>query len=124
MSKPILVTLPFPHGTLSPNNRSHWRIKTRERSIQRNQAMYECLESMRVVRHQPADGATAKVALTFCPPDKRRRDADNVLASLKGALDGISDALGIDDSKFAISFEWGPVRNGGQVLVRIEVVNP
>jgi Holliday junction resolvase RusA-like endonuclease len=32
--------------------------------------------------------------------DRRRRDADNLLGSMKAAFDGIADALGFDDSGF------------------------
>jgi crossover junction endodeoxyribonuclease RusA len=43
------------------------------------------------------------VTITFFPPDKRRRDLDNMLASLKSGLDGVSDVVGIDDSKWTIT---------------------
>ena len=40
------------------------------------------------------------VRVTFHPPDMRARDLDNMFASIKGGLDGLADALGIDDSWF------------------------
>jgi crossover junction endodeoxyribonuclease RusA len=43
---------------------------------------------------------SAHLQLTISPPDKRHRDTDNVIASLKSALDGIADATGIDDSRW------------------------
>jgi Holliday junction resolvase RusA-like endonuclease len=33
-------------------------------------------------------------------PDKRKRDADNCLAAAKGALDGLADAMFINDELF------------------------
>jgi len=33
-------------------------------------------------------------------PDKRKRDADNCLAAAKGALDGLADALFVNDQLF------------------------
>lgn len=61
-----------------------------------------------------------KLAIEFLPPDRRRRDADNLLASCKGLLDGIADALAIDDSKFSITFALNsePIKFGG---VRITI---
>lgn len=42
---------------------------------------------------------TANVQITVTPPDRRRRDKDNLLASLKAAFDGAQDAgLIADDS--------------------------
>ena len=44
---------------------------------------------------------------------ERRRDRDNAMASLKAALDGIAEALGVDDSRFIV----GPVRFSTGVAV-------
>lgn len=38
--------------------------------------------------------------LTFFAPDKRKRDLDNLLAAMKPSLDGMAQALGVDDSLF------------------------
>lgn len=43
--------------------------------------------------------------LLFVPPDRRRRDDDNLIASFKPYRDGISDALGIDDAHFRTTAE-------------------
>lgn len=34
------------------------------------------------------------------PPDRRRRDVDNMLAALKHGLDGVAQAMRCDDSRF------------------------
>lgn len=48
------------------------------------------------------------VTLLFTPPDNRRRDLDNCLAACKAMLDGISDAIGVDDRYFhPITIDWG-----------------
>jgi hypothetical protein len=38
--------------------------------------------------------------LYFFYPDRRRRDDDNYVARMKSGLDGISDAIGQDDSEW------------------------
>ena len=43
---------------------------------------------------------TYALNITFIMPDKRRRDRDNLLASSKCTLDGIAQALGVDDNNF------------------------
>jgi crossover junction endodeoxyribonuclease RusA len=61
------------------------------------------------------------VHLHFVPPDRRRRDLDNLIASMKAGLDGLADALGVDDSRWKLSAE-APAA-GGEVggFVRVEV---
>lgn len=57
------------------------------------------------------------IAVTFRPPDKRRRDKDNMIASFKSGQDGIADALGVDDSTLPVSHETGTPVRGGRVDV-------
>lgn len=61
----------------------------------------------------------AELNITFNPPDRRRRDLDNMLAACKAYLDGISDALGVDDSNFKLTIQKGEVVKGGQVVVEV-----
>lgn len=63
---------------------------------------------------------TVPITITFNPPDKRKRDLDGGLSSLKQSLDGIATALTIDDSRFSpITLKRGEVRKGGEVVVEI-----
>jgi Holliday junction resolvase RusA-like endonuclease len=60
------------------------------------------------------------LVITFIQPDRLHRDRDNLLAACKPALDGVADALEINDSQFdlvTIRREYG-AKPGG---VRIEV---
>ena len=60
-----------------------------------------------------------ELQLMFFPPDKRKRDLDNMLARMKSGLDGFFDALEIDDARVrAYSWlGWGEVLLGGSVSV-------
>jgi len=40
------------------------------------------------------------LSLEFLPPNRSRRDDDNLLAAFKAGRDGLADAMGIDDSLF------------------------
>ena len=57
--------------------------------------------------------------ITFHPPDKRRRDRDNMIAAFKAGQDGLSDSLGVDDSQFVTSYAVGDVIKGGSVVVEV-----
>jgi hypothetical protein len=66
---------------------------------------------------------TARLAFEFHPPIRPGRPADcaNVAAALKAAIDGLADALGLDDARIAIRFPETlaePVR-GGAVMVEV-----
>lgn len=114
----IAVTLPWPDRALSPNSREHWARKAKAVKQARITAGWCAREAG--IRHGDFDIPNAlKVTVAFAAPSKRRVDADNLLASLKAALDGISDAIGVDDSKFEIAIRREPPVKGG--LVRIEL---
>jgi crossover junction endodeoxyribonuclease RusA len=54
------------------------------------------------------------LAITFHAPDKRRRDMDNAIAAMKPQLDGLADAMRVDDNRFRLSFAWeSPASTGG-----------
>lgn len=112
------VTLPWPSSDLSPNARVHWRRKHAFAQKARNDARLLCLaEGIRGLGWDHAH-----VSVTFHAPDNRRRDSDNLLSSLKSALDGIADATGIDDSRWSIQIERGEVIPGGSVVVRLSPI--
>lgn len=60
------------------------------------------------------------VKVIFYPPNKRRRDMDNMLASIKAALDAVSEAWGVDDSRFRLTLEVACVVKGGSVLLEVQ----
>ncbi len=66
-------------------------------------------------------GRKANVTITFHPPDSRRRDMDNMLASAKVGLDAVSEAVGIDDSKWVLTLVRGEVRpKQGAIIMELE----
>jgi Holliday junction resolvase RusA-like endonuclease len=107
-------TLPWPDKALSPNARGHWRKSHKAKQAAKNQAAWTARAAG--VTAWTAEGRIP-VAITFRPPDNRRRDMDNAIASMKAALDGIATALDADDNRFALSFAWGEARKPGEVLV-------
>ncbi|AZB63881.1 endodeoxyribonuclease RusA [Cereibacter sphaeroides] len=59
----------------------------------------------------------AELRFTFRPPDRKGRDKDNMIASIKAGIDGLADALGVDDRRFEMDFEIGePVKNGAVIV--------
>lgn len=109
--------LPWPDKRLSPNARVHWSTLAKAKKAAKREAYYAALEAG--VRDIKADSLL--VRFSFYPPDRRARDVDNMLASMKAANDGIAQAVGIDDSAWTISISpRGPIEKNGMVKVELE----
>ena len=110
------IELGWPAKALSPNfrSRSHWP-RTNAIKDAREWAYLAALEIVpKCFKH---NGARMPFLITAYPPDKRERDDDNLIASLKAARDGIAQALGIDDKLFDQRLQWGePVKHGRVVV--------
>lgn len=110
-----MIELPWPPKELNPNSRIHWSEKSKAAKKYRADCHLITKASGVVV----PEGAVL-LDITFCPPDRRRRDDDNCLASFKSGRDGVADALGIDDNRFVTTLRMGEPVKGGAVVVRIQ----
>ena len=112
------VVLPWPPKELSPNARLHHMALHRAKKAYRTacwlQARKAGMSAATLLGAEEAD-----VHLVFYPPDKRNRDADNMLASMKAGLDGLADALKVDDSIFRVTFDVSDDIGG---MVKVSVV--
>lgn len=97
----LRIELPWPDAALNPNRSkgTHWGQSSAKRAKRHADARLLALQAMRAAGYTPPAGELA-VRITLEQPDRRRRDRDNLLASLKHDLDGISVALGRDDEDF------------------------
>lgn len=109
------VDLPWPPRELSPNARQHYHAAARAKKAYR--ARCGAIATQAGGRVLAGCAGRLRVHLAFFPPDRRPRDWDNLLASMKSGLDGLADATGVDDSRWSLSFELGEPVPGGQVLV-------
>lgn len=111
--------LPWPASDLSPNARQHWSALARAKKAYR--ARCRAIGEAAGVGVLAGRESAVAVHLAFFPPDRRGRDLDNLLASMKSGLDGLADAMGVDDRRWRISLEKSdtPVK-GGLVAVSLE----
>ena len=86
----IRIVLPLPAKQLSPNARVCWQAKARAVKQYRSISFF-------VSQRFPSRWKAAEVESVFFFRDRRRRDRDNLLASLKAAFDGIASAGIVDD---------------------------
>lgn len=115
--KSFVFELPWPSPKLSPNAREHWSVTSKAKKLYRARCR-AIGESVGVGVLAGSENAVA-VHLTFFPPDARRRDMDNMLAAMKAGLDGLADAMGVDDSKWKLGIEVSDPVKGGAVMVQV-----
>lgn len=111
------IELPWPSAMLSPNARLHWGAKSRATKAARADGYYATKAAKIGI---PAGDVPIVVQLTFYPPDRRKRDQDGMVSSCKAYLDGIADALGVNDNAFRLAAPIiaEPIK-GGKVIVAI-----
>lgn len=109
------IKLSWPDKALWQNRQSHWSRKANAVRAAKSEAW--ALAKGAKVKPDPR----ARLEFYFHPPDGRRRDLHNMPATQKAAIDGIAEAMGVDDQHFRVSWpeEWGAPAKGGEVVVWI-----
>lgn len=114
------IVLPWPDKRLSPNARLHWRAKMKPKQEAKTAAHYLTMAAEGYSEAKAAvaasDGPIA-VEMRFYPPDRRHRDDDNMIGSMKAARDGIAQALGVDDRRFRPHYFFEDAAKPGRVEV-------
>lgn len=111
----MIVTLPWPPRILSPNARAHWATKAKAVASYKSSCWFLCLEA-KARKLQPG---TFRVVVTFCPPDRRWRDDDNMIGAFKAGRDAVAKAIGVDDAKWRPEYRFAEPVNGGAVVVEV-----
>jgi crossover junction endodeoxyribonuclease RusA len=110
-----MIVLPFPPSSLSGHAKGHWRSKAAETRKHREWAYQATLAAKPTV---PAAGDIG-LHIHFIPPD-RRGDRTNFANRMKASLDGIAQALGVNDARFLPRYTFGEPCKPGRVEVTIE----
>jgi crossover junction endodeoxyribonuclease RusA len=102
----------LPDRDLSPNARLHHMQLYRAKRQAKDEAMALVLEQGR----PDIPYEKAHITITWVAKDKRRRDPDNLFASMKGTLDGLVEAgLLVDDDarhvSYTLKYERGDADN-------------
>ena len=112
------MILPWPPKILSPNARAHWAARSKAAKAYRA----DCAWLTKAAGLRVDWDGVVHAFITFCPPDRRHRDDDNLVAAFKSGRDGVADALIVDDKRFRIH-PWlsDEVVKGGAVKVRLSM---
>jgi len=89
-----MLSFPWYPKELNPNSSCHFHVKAKKRAIYKN----ECFWLTKMANIPKSD--YAEMHIIFYKPNRRHMDLDNMLASMKSGLDGMCDALEMDDRCF------------------------
>ena len=99
------VTLPWPPRALSPNVRVHWAQKAKAAKAYRNACGMVTLAAYQQAKKNGLridPDRAVRLEIEFIPPNRRAYDRDNLIAWIKSGLDGVADALSINDRMFRL----------------------
>lgn len=118
----LTIELPWPEACLAQNSRGHWASSASRKKKARVVAKRITTAALKNVRVPRCE--SVRLTMVFHQPlVKRARDMQNVFGAMKYAVDGIADALGIDDSNFEWGApSWGEPVEDGCVVVLIEPI--
>jgi crossover junction endodeoxyribonuclease RusA len=109
----MIVIYPWMPKELNPNSRTHYMVLAKQKKIYKQ----ACWALTKEAKLPLVDGDRATLEIAFYSPTRARRDLDNCLAAFKAGLDGISEAIGLDDSRFLLAIEMAD-EIGGYVKVK------
>jgi len=118
----LTITLRLPSPPLSPNWRGHWATKAKDVRLYRELANVMARQALG--RQDPPRWKAATVQATFFFPDRRRRDKDNLLASLKAAFDGLADAGVVENDAGFTHLPVGVTVDGSKSRVVLTIGAP
>jgi hypothetical protein len=122
----MILKIDWPDASLWPNRAAgkHWTAKHKAKVAAREAGYYAALKRRFESSKNPPNfpGEAIPLSLVFCASNARRYDLDGALSACKPMLDGIAQALGIDDSRFdPVVLNRGAVGKPGCVIVGIGV---
>ena len=110
------IRLSWPDKALSPNARLHWAKLAKAKKFYRTLCWSDTLNQL---GHPFLPEGPLLLELTFYRPTRRSYDRDNLLARMKAGIDGVADALHIDDKRFTTTVVRVAEELGNYVQVEI-----
>lgn len=136
MKPDLILRYPWPDiKNLGGNGQQgRWWAKAKARAKAREYSRLITLNALRCYRIEaqaaghtggfsvPADTPEVEIFVAIHPPDRRRRDPHNFPEVFKPSIDGIQEALGIDDSRFAVHYppRFSEIVERGAIVVTIK----
>ena len=111
----MIIVLPFPPSALAGHNNGTWRKRDKVVATYRAEAFHLTRDALRKQGFTKTDGDIA-ISIRFIPTNERG-DRVNYPIRIKCQLDGIAEALGVNDKQFLPSYIFEPACKPGRVEV-------
>lgn len=112
----MTIELPWPPSILSGHAKGNGRWA--KISATKKHRAWATAATLAAGIRAPDGAGDIPILIIFVPPD-RRSDRTNFANRMKPAIDGIADALGVNDRRFLPSYEYRAPEKPGRVLVEI-----
>ena len=111
----MIVILPFPPAALAGHNNGTWRKRDKVVATYRAEAFHLTRDALRKQGFTAPEGDIA-ISIRFIPANERG-DRVNYAIRIKPQLDGIAEALGVNDKQFLPSYSFEPACQPGRVEI-------
>lgn len=115
-----MILLPWPNKALSPNSRTHWSVKSKAVKQARMDGFHAALAAGYGKSSFADYVGRIHVWIDYYAKTRNYPDHDNCLSASKAYIDGIADALGVNDKRFVPHpFVKDETAKGGKVVIRL-----
>ena len=111
------IVFPWYPAQVKPNWSGHYMTKAKYKAIYRQVCKEQTLKAMET---QENTNDYTEMTFVFSKPNKRNFDLDNCLSSAKSLVDGMADALGINDKCFKVIHISFAEQIGGFITVELK----
>ena len=116
----MTIILPWPDKALSPNSRVHWSQKAKAVKAARYRGWAESVAAGYGISTFADYDGKLHLWIDYYAKTRNYPDADNCLSSSKAYIDGIADALLVNDRRFVHHpFVKDETFKGGKIEIRI-----
>ena len=114
------INIAWPVRDLWKNRKAHWAVEKPARDAQKREAYFVATAAGWAKPVHPVHDV--HLTMTFCAPTRTSRfDLDGALTACKGAIDGLSACLDVDDSLFSYTIRRGDKSKAGGVIIDAEI---
>lgn len=115
-----MIILQWPDRVLHPNARPHWATKAKAAKLARKDGYYRAMLAGYSKASVANYDGMLHLWIDFYAKTRNYPDADGCLSSLKPHIDGIADALCINDRRFVFHpYVKDETVKGGKVTIKI-----
>ena len=117
------IVLPFPPSSLSGHTNGAWYNKNRVVATFRAESLHLTRNAKRAFDYKVPPQGDILISFLFIPPNNLS-DRTNFAGRLKPQIDGIAEALGVNDKRFLPSYHFAEPEKPGRVEVIISPAKP